>query len=76
MQTGFNTVIALIVGISIGLGIWLIYQVALMEKETNQKMVVQFYSTKQWSLIGIAGLAVTVFVTGQILYKILTLGQS
>lgn len=73
-KTGFNRVIALIVGISIGLGFWLIYQVASIEKETNQKMMVQFYSTRQWSLIGIAGVAVTVFVIGLMFYKIFALG--
>lgn len=75
-KTVFNSVIALMAGIIMGLGIWLISQIASIEKETNQKMMVQFYSTRQWSLIGIAGVAVTVFVIGLMFYKIFTLGQS
>ena len=73
-KTVFNSAISLIVGIFIGFGSWLIYQVVSIERETNQKMVVQFYSTRQRSLIGIVGVAVTVFVLGLTFYEIFTLG--
>jgi len=75
-KTVFNSVIALVVGIVMGLGLWVIYQGASIEKETNQTIMVQFYSTRQWSLLGIAGIAAAIFIVGLMFYKIFTLGQS
>ena len=65
-----------LVSFIIGLNCWLIYQVNSIEKETNQKMVVQYYSTRQWSwgvLVGATAVTVTVVVL--MFYKIFTLGQ-
>ena len=74
-QTLINSATACFVGILAGLSIWLIYQVAAIEKETNQKMMVQYYTTSQWSLIMIAISAVVIYVVGLGFYKIFTLSQ-
>ncbi len=73
-KTVVFSAIALFVGIVIGLGIRLIDKVASFEKETNQKMIVQYYSTRQWSFIVMVGVGVVVYVFVLAFYKIFTLG--
>lgn len=75
-RTILHSVTGVFVGMVTGLGVWMIYQVTAIEKETNQKMMVQFYSTGQWSWIVLAGAsAVAAFVVVLTFYKIFTLGQ-
>ena len=71
-----SSLFTFVAGIIIGLNSWFIYQVTSIEKETNKKMMVQFYSTGQWSWIVLAGAsAVAAFVVMMMFYKIFTLGQ-
>lgn len=74
-RSWINSLTSLIAGIFTGLGLALIKQVLAIEKETNKQMMVQYYSTKQWSLVVVAVAAIVVFIIGLAFYKIFTLGQ-
>lgn len=72
-----SSLFALFADFILGLNSWLIYQVNSIEKETNQKMLVQFYSTGQWSWLVHAGTsAVAAFIVVLMFYTIFTVGQS
>ena len=72
-QTLINSASTFFVGILTGFGLWLIYQVSSIEKEMNQIMIVQHYTTNQWSLIMITVSAIVIYVVGFAFYKIFTL---
>jgi len=72
-QTIVSTVSALFVGVAIGLSFWVISQVVFLERETNQHMMVQYYSTKQWSWVMIIAGGVIIYIIGRTFYKIATL---
>ncbi len=68
-QSITSSVLVFFVGSIITLSYWVISQVVLIEKETNKIMMVQYYSTKQWSWTMVIAGAVIIYVIGRTFYK-------
>jgi len=74
-QTWDYSVTAFLAGIGIAYSLWMLFQLRLIEKENNQKILIHHYKTRESPFRIILIAAVVVYLVVQGFYQLITLGS-